>query len=97
MNGCCDSGPNPATACRVRTVGGYCYCDIECYRYNDCCSDMHEIDCLCELQYLCNTSQNMFSPIPTKITYQKKQKTTAPVVQEASLQQSLCKLHNVSQ
>ena len=39
-SGCCSTGGGSC-----RTTSG-CFCDLTCYTYNDCCSDIRDINCL---------------------------------------------------
>ena len=42
-NGCCQGSP---TACSVPLQDGFCYCDENCHRTEECCRDIFSINCV---------------------------------------------------
>ena len=36
--------------------GGFCYCDLLCYSYGDCCSDIADIGCVAQQESSCVTA-----------------------------------------
>ena len=47
FTGCCPTNGN-TQYCILGSSNSYCYCDQDCYTYNDCCPDIRQINCLPE-------------------------------------------------
>ena len=63
-SGCCNS--SLAADCRIQSFNGFnstsCYCDEECYHYNNCCDDILDIGCFGKLPREC-LSLNMYAKL----------------------------------